>query len=314
MFRSSSQAFIALVLLASRFLAVHNAQAQVVISNNDGWATAQIRAQFDALTEKGYDAFLSAPALKQSGKGSYTTTPEVLTEPCQFDTCPVGSPPFGYNASDSRLNYVNAYPANAANYGVNVISPRFTNGHPPDLLVSGPDIGPNVGFLTQYSGTVGAASAASLQNIPAAAFSGVSGAQVSYTTLTSDPYANSTIAARIYSDLTVHFVGTLFEAIDIGLPIILPRAVIVNVNYGSIIGCGRPGDYKWVFARNRKDDSAVDALMCDDYLPTELEVLRSQGCYVSVSALDAETKTDVDAGTQALVMMKLHFLPWSCLE
>ena len=43
---------------------------------------------------------LSAPAQNQSGKGSQTTTPVELAEPCQFDTCPAGSPAFGYDASD----------------------------------------------------------------------------------------------------------------------------------------------------------------------------------------------------------------------
>ena len=43
---------------------------------------------------------LSAPALDQSGTGSRSRTPTVLTEPCEFDTCPVGSPAEGSNASD----------------------------------------------------------------------------------------------------------------------------------------------------------------------------------------------------------------------
>ncbi|KAH9922136.1 sure-like protein [Fomitopsis serialis] len=306
-----SQVLVALVSLATSFAA---ASAQnLVISNDDGWATAQIRAQFDALTGAGYDVVLSAPAINQSGKGSQTTTPQVLTEPCQFDTCPVGSPPFGFNASDPRLNYVNAYPVDAANYGINVLSlsPQHF-GARPDFLVSGPNIGPNVDILTQYSGTVGAASAASLQGVPATAFSGVSGAQVSYTTLTSEPDANSTLAARIYSQLTVYFVDTLLGSCG---PPVLPPAVIVNVNYPSITDCDDPSDYKWVFARNRKNDTVVDVQTCgSDHLPSEVEVILSEGCYASVSAISAQTKTDVDAATQGVVMQKLLGLPFSCLN
>ena len=59
-----------------------------------------------------------------------TTTPVPLTEPCELDTCPVGSPATGFNASNRKqllyaimvvffnysepclahLNYVNAFP------------------------------------------------------------------------------------------------------------------------------------------------------------------------------------------------------------
>lgn len=43
---------------------------------------------------------LSAPAEDKSGTGSSTATPAVLAEPCEFDTCPAGSPAVGYDASD----------------------------------------------------------------------------------------------------------------------------------------------------------------------------------------------------------------------
>ncbi|KZT72373.1 survival protein sure-like phosphatase/nucleotidase [Daedalea quercina L-15889] len=304
------QGILALVSLALSF-APANAQTTLVISNDDGWATAQIRAQYEALSDAGYDVILSCPALNQSGKGSQTTTPEVLAVPCQFDTCPAGSPPFGYNASDPHLNYVNAYPVDAATYGIQTLSPQIF-GSGPDFLVSGPNIGPNIGVLTQLSGTVGAASAASLQGIPAAAFSGFSGAQVSYTTLTSDPDANSTLAARIYSALTVQFVDTLLNGSAPGP--FLPAGVIVNVNYPSINGCGNESDYEWVFARNLQNNDTVDAQTCgSDHLPTELQVVTAPGCYASVSAISAVTKTDVDNSTQAAVLNKLVGLPLSCL-
>ena len=166
------------------------------------------------------------------------------------------------------------------------------------------------GTNLQYSG---AASAASLQGVPATAFSGVSGAQVSYTTLESDPDAASTHAARIYSALTVHFVDTLFHAGG-GSPV-LPPQVIVNVNYASISNCSSPDDYEWVFTRNRRDTSAVDVQTCgSDHLPSETQVVLGKGCYASVSAISATTKTDVDASTQAEVFEQLQGLPFSCYD
>ena len=80
-------------------------------------------------------------------------------------------------------------------------------------------------------------------------FSGVSGAQVSYTTLEVTPDANSTHAACIYSALTKHFVNTLFDGARSYFSM-LPAEVIVNVNYASISNCSSPDDSQWVFTQN----------------------------------------------------------------
>lgn len=74
---------------------------------------------------------VSAPSENKSGTGSDSATPTPLTEPCEFNTCPTGSPAEGFNASDrecssqsliseeltwswlhfiARLNYVNSFP------------------------------------------------------------------------------------------------------------------------------------------------------------------------------------------------------------
>ncbi|KZT69448.1 sure-like protein [Daedalea quercina L-15889] len=168
---------IAQATLAISFLAATSLPRNLVLSNDDGWATAQIRAQFDALIAAGYGVILSAPALNQSGKGSRTKTPTVLNKPCEFETCPLGSPAEGFNASDPRLNYVNGYPVDAARYGVQTLSRRLFDKSSPDFVVSGPNIGLNIGVSTQFSGTVGAAAEASKLGIPAIAFSGASGSQ-----------------------------------------------------------------------------------------------------------------------------------------
>lgn len=41
----------------------------IVSSNDDGWAEANIRALHDSLTTQGHSVLLSAPADNQSGKG-----------------------------------------------------------------------------------------------------------------------------------------------------------------------------------------------------------------------------------------------------
>lgn len=74
----------------------------------DGWAEINIRTFFDNLTNAGESVIISAPADNQSGKGSLDKTPTKLTQPCEFNSCPSGSPAEGNNASMPRFNYVNS--------------------------------------------------------------------------------------------------------------------------------------------------------------------------------------------------------------
>ncbi|KZT69465.1 sure-like protein [Daedalea quercina L-15889] len=151
--------------------------SNIVLTNDDGWAVANIRAQYADLVSAGYDVILSCPAENESGTGSDTETPQTLTEPCEYDTCPTGSPAEGYNSSDTHLNYVNAYPVDAVRYGIQTLAPELFDGAEPDFVVSGPNVGTNTGSTTQISGTVGAACEAAKEGYPATAFSGDTGAQ-----------------------------------------------------------------------------------------------------------------------------------------
>ncbi|KZT05247.1 survival protein sure-like phosphatase/nucleotidase [Laetiporus sulphureus 93-53] len=298
------------IALSSAFIA--HAQ-NIVLTNDDGWADAQIRAQYTDLTDAGFDVVLSAPAENESGTGSDSATPTVLTEPCEYDTCPVGSPAEGYNASDPRLNYVNSYPVDAVSYGIQTLAPQFFDGAGPDFVVSGPNIGNNLGTVVLESGTVGAACEASKLGIPATAFSGDTGAQVSYTTLESDPTASSSESSWIYAALTVYYTQTILASGTSGSSL-LPADVIVSVNYPSIDDCADATDYKWVFSRNLASDDATDYETCGSTtLPAESDVVATSGCYSSVTVLSITNKTDVDAATQAEVYAALTALPFSCL-
>ena len=76
----------------------------IVLANDDGWAELNIRTFFNTLTASpfNYDVVLSAPAENESGTGSSDATPTVLNTTCEFDTCPVGSPAEGFNASNRK--------------------------------------------------------------------------------------------------------------------------------------------------------------------------------------------------------------------
>lgn len=169
--------------------------------------------------------------------------------------------------------------------------------------------------MDSYYYTSGAASTAAKLGVPAVAFSGTSGSQVSYTTLSSDPNATSTLAARLYASLTTHFVQTLLSAApDLQPTSILPNGTILNVNYPSIDDCPDEADYEWIFSRNLWNPLATDVETCGStHLPDEASVLRKSGCYVSVSVLKASSKSDAGKDAQADVLAKLQDLPLSCL-
>lgn len=168
-------------------------------------------------------------------------------------------------------------------------------------------------YLIHCDSHSGAACEAAKEGIPATAFAGDSGSQVSYTTLDSDPTATSTQAAWIYAALTVQYTEALFAA---GSDPLLPPGIIVSVNYPSISNCSDASDYKWVLARNLWDPFASDFAACPSdgsVLPTEGHVVGTEGCYNSVAVLNATTKLDVDATLQGEVYSRLRELPFSCL-
>ena len=89
-----------LVLLSCALVGATN----LVLSNDDGWAELNIRTFYNTLTASpfNFNVVLSAPSENQSGTGSSDATPTVLNTTCEFDTCAVGSPAEGFNASNSK--------------------------------------------------------------------------------------------------------------------------------------------------------------------------------------------------------------------
>ena len=109
-------AFAANIVLGNDGLKARSSRLKlnVLICNvsSDGWAEINIRSFYDALTNAGESVVISAPAENESGKGSLDAPATKLTEPCEYNSCPTGSPPEGNNASMPRFNYVNSSVAN----------------------------------------------------------------------------------------------------------------------------------------------------------------------------------------------------------
>jgi len=297
--------------LSNISLAVLAGGQNVLQTNDDGWAVANIRALNDALNAAGFNVVLSAPTQNESGTGSSSAPPTPLDTTCEFDTCPVGSPAEGFNASNPRLNYVNSFPVDSVRFGIQTLAPKFFGASAPDIVLSGPNVGNNAGSTVLISGTVGAASEAAKEGVPAIALSGATGSQVSYTTLVSSPTSSSSKAALIYAALSVEFTQALLSS---SVTPILPQGIAVNVNFPSISDCGSASDFSFVFSRINANSSAIDVNTCgSDHLPTESTVLSTSGCFASVSVFNGSTKADVDASTQQFVLNKLssilHCLP-----
>lgn len=136
------------------------------------------------------------------------------------------------------------------------------------------------------------------------AFSGAFDTQVGYTTL-STPSA-STTAANVYAALGLKFLNALYAQSSSN---ILPSGVILNINYPNVTGsCTSPDAFKFVLSRVYSPTifSSKDVYTCGSTrLPAESDVVSTDGCIASVSVMDASSKLDASATSQAAVLQRL---------
>ncbi|EPQ52762.1 sure-like protein [Gloeophyllum trabeum ATCC 11539] len=279
------------------------AGVSLLLSNDDGWAEANIRALYAEAKSAGYNVLLSAPAENQSGTGSTSVTPTPLDEPGEFDSIPAGSPAEGHNATDDHIWYVNAHPVDAVQFGVQNLSSTYLGG-PPSLILTGPNVGNNLGIVTQFSGTVGAASEGAKLGIPSIAFSAATGSERSYTELAPGDYS------YIYAQASLRLAGALVQS---GATPYLPAGTALNVNFpaaGPGTDCASPEDFKFVLSRVYSVlGLPVDVQTCgSSSLPSESSVVGTDGCYASVSVFKASSKTDASKSDQQTVLNSLGAL------
>lgn len=192
-------------------------------------------------------------------------------------------------------------------YGIEKFSKDWFGGKP-DIAVAGPNVGSNTGIISQFSGTVGAATEAAKNGIPGIAFSGTTGDQTSWK-------APVETYMTVYADLATTVTQALTNS---GKPY-LPSGIWLNVNFPEVSGssCTKPSDFKFVLSRIyhavpfiTPDD--VDTCNNDGRLPAEGDVMDTDGCYVSISVGVASSKLDAGADKQATVLKKLGSI-LSCL-
>jgi len=125
----------------------------VLVTNDDGVGAPGIDAIVEAVrAEKKTKVVVVAPAENQSGSGAKTT--------------PGGAPGApATTASSYPATAVRGFPADAVIYALEVQKVK------PNAVISGSNLGQNLGPITEVSGTVGAAREAARHGIPALAVS-----------------------------------------------------------------------------------------------------------------------------------------------
>ncbi|KAM0261549.1 hypothetical protein ACHAPA_009719 [Fusarium lateritium] len=198
----------------------------ILLNNDDGFGSANLRETYRLLKGKGHNVWIVAPATKQSGKGGASdfTTEGNLTAPSMYDLIPKGAPSVGSDPKDSQIWYYNGTPAACTFVALDYVLPRYANFSVPDLIVTGPNFGTNLGgFVWTLSGTAGAAYAATNRGIPAIAIS-ASNQETPYTELT-----NRTNPATWAAEAAVKFVDNFISTAPKTGPL-LPTGYGVNVN------------------------------------------------------------------------------------
>ena len=210
------------------------AARNIVITNDDG-LTSNVVALYEALKAAGHDVVVSVPCTNQSGQGAALGIARPiapLKTACLNDAAKPGDPGAGAmtraGLPSGDFHYVDGTPVAALLHGLDVVA-RARWGKAPDLVLSGPNEGQNVGAIILSSGTVSAAQYAAVRGIPAIALSG--GANTEAASL--DNPVSDAVAQR-----SVELVAHLEARAGAGA--LLPPGLALNVNFPD-----QPAGARW---------------------------------------------------------------------
>lgn len=212
---------------AALALAASGVEARNIVITNDDGLTSNVVALYVALKAEGHDVIVSVPCTNQSGQGAALGIARPLAplkEPCLNDAAEVGAPGAGpmtrkgLPGGGADFYYVDGTPVAALLQGLDVLA-KARWGAAPDLVLSGPNEGQNVGAIILSSGTVSAAQYAAVSGIPAIALS--AGANTEAASL--DNPLSAEVARR-----SVELVAALEAKAATGP--LLPPGLALNVN------------------------------------------------------------------------------------
>ncbi|MEY2926149.1 MAG: hypothetical protein RL367_626 [Pseudomonadota bacterium] len=218
------------IAAAALLLQPASALARTIVLTNDDGLTSNVRALYTALKQRGDDVIVSVPCTNQSGMGAAIKVMRPLgplAAGCRNGAAKPGDPgagPMTRAGFDKDFYYVDGTPVMAALYGVDVVAmQRWGKG--PDLVLSGPNEGQNLGYIVISSGTVGNAQYAATRGIPAIALS--AGENTTDDAQLANP--KSAVVARLSVDLV-----RALEA-RAGKGPLLPPGLALNVNFPNVL-------------------------------------------------------------------------------
>lgn len=160
---------------------------QILLSNDDGYFAPGLAVLAETLSQRGHQITVVAPERDRSGASNSLT----LDRPLMVRTTPAG------------FHYVNGTPTDCVHLAVTGLLPEL-----PQMVISGINLGANMGDDTVYSGTVAAATEGFLLGIPSVAIS-----------LANMKEENFQTAANFAAELAERFAAQPF-----------PERVLLNVN------------------------------------------------------------------------------------
>jgi 5'-nucleotidase len=216
-----SRLWIAIAILVA-FQAGRAQALDILLTNDDGFTSVGIQTLKGALQGAGHNVTMVAPYGERSGSSAAVNFAPV--SPVQ-----VGAQDYALYALDELITGdrapVPATPATCVLFGLTVT----LGGVAPDLIVSGTNVGANVGTATPFSGTVGATTAGNAGDVPSIAFSSDAPDVPEDDPAYAAHFAN---VAAFAVDLIAHLEskpGALANE-----PGLLPPGVALNVNYPTV--------------------------------------------------------------------------------
>ncbi|MBY7874017.1 5'/3'-nucleotidase SurE [Vibrio fluvialis] len=187
----------------------------ILLTNDDSWDTTNIQVMKSTLEAAGHDVIMSAPCTGQSGKGGAMT----FLKPVSVDETQSADQEYCVGDTDTSVafsSFAEGTPVMAAIYGIDVAA-QAVWGQDPDLVISGPNEGNNLGYMNNNSGTLGAAMISLSRGIPAIAVSANSNT------------ASDAEQSQLVANVVVKIVAQLVDNQPSGQPL-LPVYTGLNVN------------------------------------------------------------------------------------
>ncbi len=183
----------------------------ILLTNDDGHDAPGIRTMRSVLQERGYRVSMVAPSQEQSATSMSTTTRRNI--------------PLSDLGGGSW--HLDAQPADT----VLVALRHLLDDDPPQMVVSGINFGPNLGIGLHASGTIGAATIALLNGVPAIAVS--AGMLFEEARQTPRLFPSTLDVLEPAAEFTCQVIESLRETPeDDGR--LLPRGIMLNINYPPV--------------------------------------------------------------------------------